>query len=136
MKTWYAVLLMGVLMAGFASTAAAQAAAGSKAVPKYDVATEVTLKGTVVDVSDRDCPVSGGMGFHFNLKQADGQIIEVHVAASKYIKDNDMRLNKGDQIEVTGSKVKFEGVDTVFAREATRGNDTFVFRDKSGKPVW
>jgi len=136
MKTWYAVLLMGVLMAGFASTVAAQAAAAGKAVPKYDVASEVTSKGTIVDVSDRECPVSGGMGFHFNLKQADGQMIEVHVAASKYIKDNDMRLSKGDQIEVTGSKVKFEGVDTVFAREATRGNDTFVFRDKSGKPVW
>jgi parvulin-like peptidyl-prolyl isomerase len=140
MKTWHIVLLIVALIGAFPSAAAAQAAGASKdaskAVPKYDVATEVTLKGTVVEVSDRDCPVSGGMGFHLKLKQLDGQIIEIHVASSKYIKDNDLALNKDDQVEVTGSKVKFEGVDTVFAREIVRGTDTFVFRDKSGKRIW
>jgi len=26
--------------------------------------------------------------------------------------------------------------DTIFAREVKRGNDTFVFRDKDGNPIW
>jgi hypothetical protein len=47
-----------------------------------------------------------------------------------------MLFNKGDEIEVTGSKVKFNGTDTILAREITRGQDSFVFRDENGKPVW
>jgi len=29
-------------------------------------------------------------------------------------------------------KVQFEGVETIFAREVTRGSETFIFRDKDG----
>jgi hypothetical protein len=35
-----------------------------------------------------------------------------------------------------GTKVQFEGVETIFAREVTRGSETFVFRDKDGMPIW
>jgi len=52
------------------------------------------------------------------------------------VKNYEVVFEKGDQIELIGSKVKFEGVDTIFAREIRRGNDTFVFRDKDGKPIW
>jgi hypothetical protein len=52
------------------------------------------------------------------------------------VKTYELVFNVGDKIEVTGSKVKFEGVDTIFAREVKRGNDSFVFRDKDGNPVW
>ena len=38
--------------------------------------------------------------------------------------------------EVTGVKVKFEGVDTIFARKIKRGEDEFLFRDGDGKPLW
>ena len=48
----------------------------------------------------------------------------------------DAAFNKGDALEITGVKVKFENVDTIFAREIKRGNDTFVFRDKEGRPIW
>jgi hypothetical protein len=47
-----------------------------------------------------------------------------------------MVLAKGDEIEVVGSKVKFNDADTILAREITRGQDSFVFRDANGKPVW
>ena len=47
-----------------------------------------------------------------------------------------MTFKRGDQIEVVGAKVNFEGVETIFAREVRRGNETFVFRDKEGQPVW
>lgn len=47
-----------------------------------------------------------------------------------------MLFKKGDAVEVTGVKVQFEGVETIFAREVTRDGATFVFRDKAGSPVW
>jgi hypothetical protein len=47
-----------------------------------------------------------------------------------------MVFARGDKVEVVGSKVKFNGSDAIIARELTRGQDTFTFRDKDGKPVW
>jgi hypothetical protein len=133
MKTYWAFVLMTALGVGVLSAFAAQTAG---TVPKYNPATEAVFKGTVEEVRDRQCPVSGGMGSHVILKLEDGSTIEVHLASTKFVKSYDLVFNKGDQIEVTGSKVKFEDVDTIFAREVKRGNDTFVFRDKDGKPVW
>lgn len=113
----------------------AQAAAGA-GVPKYNPATEGVFKGTVDEVRDRQCAMSGGIGTHIVLKLADGTTIEVHVAPAKFAKEYELVFNKGDQVEVTGSKVNFEGVATIFAREVKRGNDDFMFRDKEGNPVW
>jgi DNA/RNA endonuclease YhcR with UshA esterase domain len=87
-------------------------------------------------VHDRQCPVSGGMGSHLELKQADGSVIEVHLALTKFVGQYELVFKKGDVVEVTGVKVKFEGVDTIFARKIQRGDDEFLFRDNDGKPLW
>ena len=105
-------------------------------VPKYDVTKEVTVKGVVEEVVDRNCPMSGGMGAHLLLKLTDGSSIEIHLAPTKFVKNYDLVFAKGDQVEVRGSKVNFEGKETIFARQVTRGNDAFVFRDDKGNPVW
>jgi len=133
MKTWPVVILMVALVTLTARVIAQQKSAS---VPKYDVATEATFKGTIDEVRDRQCPVSGGMGAHIVLKLADGKTIEVHLASVKFMKLYELTFSRGEQVEVTGSKVMFEGVETIFAREIKRGNDTFEFRDKDGKPVW
>jgi len=117
------------------------AAAGQKSepgvvVPKYDPAAEATFKGTVEEVRDRECPMSGGMGTHLILRLYPSETIEVHLATTKFVKAYDLVFNKGDVVTVVGTKVQFEGVETIFAREVTRGSETFVFRDKDGKPVW
>jgi hypothetical protein len=117
------------------------AAAGLKsapgvAVPKYDRAAEATFKGTVEEVRDRQCPVSGGMGSHLILRLSTGNTIEVHLATTKFVRTYDLVFKKGDVVEVVGTKVQFEGVETIFAREVTRGGATFIFRDKNGTPIW
>ena len=117
------------------------AAAGQKsdpgvAVPKYDPAAETTFKGTVEEVRDRQCPVSGGIGSHLILRLSPSKTIEVHLASAKFVKTYDLVFNKGDVVTVVGTKVQFEGVETIFAREVTRGGATFIFRDKNGTPIW
>ncbi|HEX3321204.1 MAG TPA: hypothetical protein VHR84_10915 [Terriglobales bacterium] len=114
----------------------AQQKNSTEAVPKYDSSAEAVFKGTVDEVRDRECPVSRGMGAHIILKTGDGKTIEVHLATTKFVKSYELAFNKGDALEITGVKVKFENVDTIFAREIKRGNDTFVFRDKEGRPIW
>lgn len=119
-----------------ANPAAAQGTPAPAAVPKYDVSTEVTVKGTIDDVIERDCPVSHGMGTHIVLKLADGKTMQVHVASTKFLKTYEMSFKKGEQLQIVGSKVDFEGAEAIFAREVKRGDDLMQFRDKDGKPVW
>ena len=106
------------------------------AVPKYDRTAEATFKGTVEEIRNRRCPVSGGTGSHLILKLSTGNTIEVHLATTKFVKTYDLVFNKNDVVTVVGMKVQFEGVDTIFAREVTRGSETFLFRDKDGRPIW
>lgn len=132
------VLVLSVLVSALIAVPplVAQKSDPGAAVPKYDRAAEATFKGTVEEVKDRQCPVSGGMGSHLVLKLAGDKTIEVHLASTKFVKAYDVVFNKGDVVSVVGTKVQFEGVETIFAREVTRGSDTFSFRDKDGKPIW
>jgi len=116
--------------------AAAQKFAPGVSVPKYDPAAEATFKGMVEEVRDRQCPVSGGMGSHLILRLSADKTIEVHLASTKFVKTYELVFNKGDEVTVVGTKVQFEGVETIFAREITRGSETLVFRDKDGTPIW
>ena len=136
MKNWPAVILILALVAASAPVLASPQSTPKAAAPKYDPATEAVFKGTVQEVRDRQCPVSGGLGSHVVLKLENGATIEVHLATKKFVDEYELVFSVGDQLEVTGSKVVFEGVDTIFAREVKRGNDVYVFRDKNGKPVW
>ena len=101
--------------------------------PKYDLSTEVTIKGVIDEVKDFQCPVSGGMGAHIILK---GNDLVVHLALSKYLKDYDFNFAKGDEVEVVGSKVIMDDKPTILARVVTRGQSTFTFRDAKGNPLW
>jgi DNA/RNA endonuclease YhcR with UshA esterase domain len=130
------ILTALALILTIAPVAAGQKSEPGVAVPKYDRAAEATFKGTVEEVRNRQCPVSGGMGSHLILKLSTGNTIEVHLATTKFVKTYDLFFNKGDVVTVVGTKVQFEGVETIFAREVTRGGSTFIFRDKDGTPVW
>jgi hypothetical protein len=139
MKHSHIILLISALFGLI--LAVAQSGLGQKsvpgvAVPKYDPAAQATFRGTVAEVKDRQCPVSGGMGSHLILKMSGGNMIEVHLASTKFVRTYDLLFKKGDLVEVVGTKVQFEGVETILAREVTRGNSTFIFRDKDGKAIW
>ncbi len=109
--------------------------ASKPAGPKYDPATEVKIKGVIAEVKDFECPVSGGIGAHITLKAGDKNVL-VHIALSKFLKDYEMSFAKGEEIEVLGSKVMMDGEEVILAREITRGQNTFMFRDNKGKPLW
>lgn len=105
-------------------------------VPGYNPVAEEVYKGTVVDVRDRECPVSGGMGTHIIMKLENGNTIEVHLATTEFTKMAGMTFQRGDSIQVTGWKTEFQGVQTIFAREVKSVNNTYVFRAKDGLPAW
>jgi len=105
-----------------------------RAAPIYNTATEVTLKGSVEAVN-HVMGQQGWGGTHLSLK-ADEQTIDVHVGPSWFLTQNKMSFAKGDQIEVTGSWVKFGDNDALIAREIKKGSETFTLRNAQGLPVW
>lgn len=114
-------------------SAFAQQTNGISPAPKYNVSSEVTLKGTVDEV--KELPVGKESHVHLMLKTAT-ETLEVRLCPTVYLKDFDVTFEKGQQIEVTGSRVKVDDKDVILAREVVNGNSTVVLRDKSGAPVW
>jgi len=103
--------------------------------PQYNVATEVKVQGVVQEVRQFWCPVNGDEGTHLMLK-TDRGILEVHVAPLRFLQGNGVSFSTGDQIEVVGSTVIYEGHDAMIARKITRGDQTFAFRQPNGRPLW
>jgi DNA/RNA endonuclease YhcR with UshA esterase domain len=111
----------------------AQVPAGT---PKYDIANEVTIKGVVQEVKDFQCPASGGMGAHLVVKTDKG-LVTVHLALSRFMSEYGLNFAQGDEVQVTGVKAKVgDDENAILARKIERGNQTFTFRDKKGKPLW
>ncbi len=106
-------------------------AAGSR---NYDTATETTVSGTVEAVHD----VTGRRGWngmHAQLKSAQGEF-DVHVGPSWYLAQKKFQIAKGDQIEVTGSKVRFNNADALIARTIKKGDSILTLRNAQGIPAW
>jgi hypothetical protein len=104
------------------------------AAPKYDIAKEVTVKGTIDDVQEMPM-AKGETGVHLMVKTST-ETIEVRLCPSGFLKDFDVTFEKGQQIQVTGSRIKVDDKDVILAREVVSGNSTVVLRDKTGSPVW
>ena len=124
--------IMFALAVASAMVALAQKPAAS-ATPKYDAATEVSIKGVIDEV--KELPVGKEDHVHLMLKTAT-ETVEVRLCPTVYLKDFDVKFEKGQQIDVTGSRVKVDDHDVILAREVVNGNSTVVLRDKKGAPVW
>jgi hypothetical protein len=104
------------------------------AQPKYDVQSEVTIKGIVAEVA----LVSLGTRKDFvelTVKSGDDNVT-IYLCPQPFQEEIGISFKKGDEIVVTGSKVKKEASDVILARELVQGTDTIQFRDDKGKPVW
>jgi len=101
----------------------------------YDPATVFTVTGEVVRV-DAITPLKGmSYGVHLVLK-AKGETLSVHLGPAWYVENQDVRIERGDKVEVVGSRITFDGKPAVIAAEVKKGNDVLVLRDKNGFPVW
>jgi len=102
--------------------------------PKYDLQTETKIKGNIVDVK---LPPKGSEKeiVHLMLKSG-ADTLDIYLCPKSFMDDMGMDFAKGDDISLTGSKVKQADADLILAREVVKGNNTFVMRDAKGAPVW
>lgn len=101
----------------------------------YNPATVESVSGEVVSV-DKITPMKRmGAGIHLKLK-TDKDTIAVHLGPAWFIERLDARIEKGDKIEVKGSRVTFAGKPAIIAAEVKKGDALLKLRDDNGIPAW
>jgi hypothetical protein len=128
-RQWLALAAAAILMA---VTLQAQPKGRGMSRMMYDTSTEMTFKGTVEEVTQG---TRGMMGTHLTVKTDKGNM-QVMLGPSNFISSKGFSFAKGDEVEVTGSKVTMGGAESLIAREVVKGGQTLTLRDKSGKPEW
>ena len=123
-------ITFSALAAAMLSVATASA---QSSLPKYDLATETKMKGTIQELKMPE--KSAKEAARLTLKSGD-TTIDVYLCPKSFLDDMGSNLAKGDEVNLTGSKVKQDGADLILAREVSKGSDTLVLRDDKGKPVW
>lgn len=108
---------------------------GSTYQRNFNPLTVETIPGTVASV-EQTTPMKGmNYGIHIILK-AEKETIEVHLGPSWYIERLDARIEKGDKVEVKGSRVTMAGKVVIIAAEVKKGDNTLILRDSAGIPAW
>lgn len=102
--------------------------------PKYDIHTEAKLKGTIEEV--RLPPRGSEKQIAYLLLRTGTETIEIYLCPKSFLDDMGTSFNKGDEIAVTGSRVKQGETELILAREVVNGTETLVLRDEKGNPVW
>jgi len=92
------------------------------------------MKGIMAEL--RMPPKANGNEIVYLLIQDGTETIDVYLCPRSFLDDMGVSYSKGDEIALTGSKVKQGEGDVVLAREVVKGADTLVVRDGKGEPVW
>jgi len=108
---------------------------GTKYAGLYNPSTVDTVSGEVVDIQPI-VPFKGMYSGVMLVLKTDKETLNVHLGPSWYVERLDVRLEKGDKIEVKGSKVTFANAPTIIAAEIKKGDTLIVLRDANGIPVW
>lgn len=113
-------------------------AAFSQAPPKYDRATETTLKGTVEEL--KLLPPTGAKPIAYLLTKTGPDktkdTVEVFLCPKSFLDELGIAFKADESIQITGSKVKQDGADLILAREVVKSGETLTFRFQDGKPAW
>ena len=101
----------------------------------YNPATVETITGIVESV-DKITPFKGmHYGVHIQLK-SDKETISVHLGPGWYIERQDIKIEKGNTVEVKGSRVTIMNAPAIIAAELKKGEDILILRDSAGIPKW
>jgi hypothetical protein len=102
--------------------------------PKYDLSTESKMKATIEEVR---LPAKGSeKEIAHLLVKIGADTFDVYLCPKAFLDDMSVNFSQGEEIVLTGSRIKQGEAELILAREVVRGNDTLVLRDKKGNPIW
>ena len=109
-------------------------AALAQSHPQYDPATEAKVKGTVEEFKLE--PPSGGKPVAYLVVKSGDDKTQIFLCPKSFLDEMGVTFAMGDNVQITGSKVKENGADLVLAREVIKSGDTVTLRFGDGKPAW
>ena len=114
------------------------AVAFAQAPPKYNAATETTLKGTVTEL--KFLPPTGAKSIAYVMTKTgpdkDKDVVEIFLCPKKFLDDLGIVFKADDAIQVTGSQIKQDTGNVLLAREVVRNGETITLRFQDGRPAW
>jgi len=94
----------------------------------FDPKTVETLSGEVASVDKFTPGRKMSYGVHFTLK-TEKETIPVHLGPSWYLEKQAVTIAPGDKVEVTGSRIMYQGKPTIIAAEVKKGGQVLKLRD-------
>lgn len=101
----------------------------------YDPAKLETIAGTVVGIEQTVPMRQMNQGIALVVK-TDKETISVHLGPSWYFERLDTKVNKGDKVEIKGTRTTISNKPVIIATEVKKGDKVLVLRDSAGVPVW
>lgn len=109
--------------------------------PAYDPSTEATFTGTVARIRTGGPGRLGwlmrvhtlGLGHGGTrdtqlLVNTDQGTVEIHLGPTTFVKERRVEINKGDRVEVIGSRLTVDEPPRVLAREVRKGDSVWTLR--------
>ena len=107
----------------------------SKYCNQYDVQNVKEFKGEVIKI-DQFVPGKGmGQGYEIIVRTGSGEKT-VHLGPVSYVQAQELKLQVGDRIEITGSEINFNGAMVIMAGEIERNGEKLRLRNEQGQPMW
>jgi DNA helicase TIP49 (TBP-interacting protein) len=94
-----------------------------------------TVTGTVQSVDLVTPPGVIAQAVTLTLKTAT-ETIPVQLGPESFVQRLETRIEKGDMIEVTGSRISVDGKVLMLAARIKKDTHTLLIRDNTGVPVW
>ncbi len=101
----------------------------------YNNSTVETITGRVVSV-DEVTPVSTSTRGVRLMVTTPQEELSVMLGPSWFVANQDARIEPGETVQVTGSRVVIEGRPMIIAREVTKGDMVMRLRESDGRPLW
>ena len=108
---------------------------GSKYARMYDTKTVEMITGTVINVEKITPKKRMSCGVHLTMK-TNNDTISIHLGPAWFIEIQDITIEQNDDLEITGSRIDFEGKPAIIAAKIEKGEQSLVLRDENGIPVW
>ncbi len=101
----------------------------------YALGKSEILNGQVVSVDRYTFRRGSSEGIHL-LVSTGTETVEVHLAPSWYLEEQNFDIAPEDEIAITGSRINLDGEEAIVARKIKKGNETLFLRDENGFPLW
>lgn len=111
-------------------------APGSDYNKQFNAKEVETIKGTVESVGTFEPHRGVREGLRLRVKTDSGRFITVHAGPQWYAQQQGFALKSGDQVTITGSRIKHHMRTVLMASEIQSDGKTLQLRSKTGEPMW